>query len=201
MIDVGRAELAADAEGGVLLHSANIVAGGEAEHRCVIAAGDGDRHGLGHCRPEIVSQRHREHFGLGLTLSQVLRRAVVQRIGPAHGARRVAGALVADIGHQRTQRTGWRAHAGHMGVIGQVHIAEGETAAGHRGAVFGHRTVFDFRRRHRWPVIGAGDSDSHILRCRRTMPITDSDQVGFGDCLSLGQVLRRRIAQVVRPLH
>ncbi|MNX98111.1 hypothetical protein D3C86_1305060 [compost metagenome] len=88
-----------------------------------------------------------------------------------------------------------------MCVIGQVHVAEGEAAAGHRGAVFGHRTAFDFCRRHRRRVIGAGDGDSHILRYRRTMTIADSDQVGFGNCLSLGQVLRRRIAQVVRPLH
>ncbi|MNS61367.1 hypothetical protein D3C72_943940 [compost metagenome] len=201
MIDVGRAELAADAELDVFLHRTGIIARRETEHRRVIAAGQGDRHILGHRRPEVVGQRHREHFGLGLALGQVLRRAVVQRIGPAHAARRVARALVVHSGHQRTQRTGRRAHAGHMGVIGQVHVAEGEAAAGHRGAVFGHRTAFDFCRRHRWRVIGAGDGDSHILRYRRTMTIADSDQVGFGNCLSLGQVLRRPIAQVVRPLH
>ncbi|MNP81029.1 hypothetical protein D3C76_1792860 [compost metagenome] len=46
MIDVGRAELAADTKRGVFLHGAGIIAGGEAEHRCVIAAGDSDRHQL-----------------------------------------------------------------------------------------------------------------------------------------------------------
>ncbi|MNO79538.1 hypothetical protein D3C76_707090 [compost metagenome] len=201
VIDVGRTELAIHSERGVFLHRTGIIARRETEHWRIVAAGQGDRHVLGHRRPEVIGQRHREHFGLGLALGQVLRRVVVQRIGPAHATRSVACALVAHIGHQRTQRTGRRAHAGHMCVIGQVYVAEGKAAAGHRGAVFGHRPAFDFCRRHRRRVVGAGDSDGHILRYRRTLTIADGDQVSFGYCLSLGQVLRRRIVQVVRPLH
>ncbi len=201
-VQVGEAQHTAVAQRGcrvAFVHCPGRV--GDRQCRLVVGPGEGDRHVLGHRRPEVVGQRHREHFGLDLALGQVLRRAVAQRIGPAHAARSVACALVAHIGYQRTQRTGRRAHAGHMCIIGQVHVAEGEAAAGHRGAVFGHRTAFDLCRRHRRRVIGAGDGDGHILRYRRTMTIADGDPVSFGHCLSLGQVLRRRIAQVVRPLH
>ncbi|MNP67663.1 hypothetical protein D3C76_1635200 [compost metagenome] len=62
MIDVGRAELAADAEGGVLLHGAGIIAGGEAEHRCIVAAGDGDGHQLGVDAAQAVANLHAEHL-------------------------------------------------------------------------------------------------------------------------------------------
>ncbi|KPU62107.1 hypothetical protein AN403_6234 [Pseudomonas fluorescens] len=201
-VQIGEAQRPAVAQGGravAFVHRPARVA--DAQRWPVVGAGQGDRHVLAHRRPEVVGQRHREHFGLGLARGQVLRRAVVQRVGPAHAARRITGALVADTGHQRTQRTGRCTHAGHMGVIGQVHVAEGEAAAGHRGAVFGHRTAFDLGRRHRRCVIGTGNGDGHIPRCRRSMIIADGDQVGFGYCLSLGQVLRRRVVQVVRPLH
>ncbi|VVN42468.1 hypothetical protein PS647_05521 [Pseudomonas fluorescens] len=201
-VQIGEAQRSAIAQRGravAFVHRPGRVVDGQ--RRLVVGAGQGDRHILGHRRPEVIGQRHREHFGLGLALGQVLRRVVVQRIGPAHATRSVACALVAHIGHQRTQRTGRRAHAGHMCVIGQVYVAEGKAAAGHRGAVFGHRPAFDFCRRHRRRVVGAGDSDGHILRYRRTLTIADGDQVSFGYCLSLGQVLRRRIVQVVRPLH
>ncbi|MCY1496841.1 hypothetical protein D9M68_307920 [compost metagenome] len=97
MIDVGRAELATDAERGVFLHRAGIMAGREAEHWRVIAAGDGDGHQLGVDATEAVADLHAEHFVVTLAHLQRLHRtgdtigAIGQGVGPlaavVHGDR------------------------------------------------------------------------------------------------------------------
>ncbi len=66
MVDVARAELAADAEGAVLLHGADIVAAGEAEHWRIVAAGDSDGHLLGVDATEAIADLHAEHFVMTL---------------------------------------------------------------------------------------------------------------------------------------
>ncbi len=66
MVDVARAELAADAEGAVLLHGADIVVAGEAEHRRVVAAGDGHGHLLGVDAAEAVADLDAEHLVMAL---------------------------------------------------------------------------------------------------------------------------------------
>ncbi|MCY1447654.1 hypothetical protein D9M71_642840 [compost metagenome] len=88
MIDVGRAELAADAERGVFLHRAGIMAGREAEHRCIVAAGDGDGHQLGVDAAQAVADLHRKHVIMTLASLQRLHRtgdtigAIGQGVGP-----------------------------------------------------------------------------------------------------------------------
>ncbi len=66
MVDVARAELATDAEGAVFLHRTGIVARREAEHRRIVAAGDGDSHLLGVDATEAIADLHAEHFVMAL---------------------------------------------------------------------------------------------------------------------------------------
>ncbi len=66
MIDVARAELAADAEAAVLLHRADIVARREAEYGRIVAAGDGDSHLLGVDATEAIADLEGEHFIVSL---------------------------------------------------------------------------------------------------------------------------------------
>ncbi|MCY1496843.1 hypothetical protein D9M68_308060 [compost metagenome] len=70
MVDVGRTELATDAERGVFLHCARIMAGRETEHWRVIAAGDGDGHQLGVDATEAIADLHAEHFVVTLARLQ-----------------------------------------------------------------------------------------------------------------------------------
>ncbi|MNG39624.1 hypothetical protein D3C84_1277920 [compost metagenome] len=70
MIDVGRAELATDAECGVFLHRAGIMAGRKTEHRRVVAAGNGDGHQLGVDATEAIADLHAEHFVVTLARLQ-----------------------------------------------------------------------------------------------------------------------------------
>ncbi|MNG18985.1 hypothetical protein D3C84_1030990 [compost metagenome] len=70
MIDVGRTELAADAEGGVFLHRAGSIAGHEAEHGRIVAAGDGDGHLLGVHTTQAVADLHRKHLIMTLARLQ-----------------------------------------------------------------------------------------------------------------------------------
>ncbi|MNT72725.1 hypothetical protein D3C72_2113550 [compost metagenome] len=103
MIDVGRAELAADAEGGVLLHGAGIIAGGEAEHRCVVAAGDGDGHQLAVDAAQAIADLHRKHLIVTLAGLQRLHgtgnaiAAIGQGVSPlaavVHGDRAVGAGI------------------------------------------------------------------------------------------------------------
>ncbi|VVN42531.1 hypothetical protein PS647_05525 [Pseudomonas fluorescens] len=103
MVDVDRAELAADAERAVFLHRARIMAGREAEHWRVIAAGDGDSHQLGVDAAEAIADLHAEHFVVTLARLQRLHctgdtiGAIGQRVGPlaavVHGDRAVGAGI------------------------------------------------------------------------------------------------------------
>ncbi|VVN42501.1 hypothetical protein PS647_05523 [Pseudomonas fluorescens] len=103
VIDVGRAELATDAERGVFLHRAGIMAGREAEHRRIVAAGNGDGHQLGVHAAQAVANLHAEHFVVTLARLQRLHRtgdtigAVGQGVGPlaavVHGDRAIGAGI------------------------------------------------------------------------------------------------------------
>ncbi len=92
MIDVARAELAADAEAAVLLHRAHLIARREAQHRRVIAAGDSDGHLLGVDAAEAIADLDGEHFIVSLAGLQRLHGtgdaigAVGQGVGPLTAA-------------------------------------------------------------------------------------------------------------------
>ncbi|MNC68611.1 hypothetical protein D3C81_1892260 [compost metagenome] len=97
MVDVGRTELAADAEDAVFLYRARIMAGRETEHWRIVVAGDGDGHQLGVDAAQAVADLHAEHFVVTLARLQRLHRtgdtigAVGQGVGPlaavVHGDR------------------------------------------------------------------------------------------------------------------
>ncbi len=160
VIDVGRAELASHAEGGVFLHGANIIAGGETEHRCVVAAGDGDGHQLGIHATEAVADLHREHLVVTLAGLQRLHRtgnavaAVGQGVGP----------LAAGVDGDRTVGAGGRAidAPGRRGVV--IDVGRAELAADAEGGVLLHGTgiVAGGKTEHRC-VIAASDGDGHQL--------------------------------------
>ncbi len=157
MIDVGRVELATDTEGGVFLHGAGIVAAREAEHRCVIAAGDGDGHQMGSDAAEAIADLDGEHFVVTFAGLQRLHRtgnaigAVGQGVGPftaaVHGDRTIG----AGIGPGNAPGGG--------GIM--IDVARAELAADAEGGVFLHgagiiaRCETEHRR-----VVAAGDGDS-----------------------------------------
>ncbi len=170
MIDIGRAELAADAEGGVFLHGTGIVAGGETEHRRVVAAGDGDGHQLGIDAAQAIADLHRKHLVVTLAGLQRLHGtgnavgAIGQGVGPlaavVHGDRTVG----ADICPGNTP--------GRRGIV--IDIGRAELAADAEGGVLLHGTgiIAGSKTEHRC-VVAAGDGNRHQLGIDATEAIAD----------------------------
>ncbi len=176
--------------------------------RPIIGAGDGHRHHLADQAAVTIVDRDGEIFGHTLAGGQVLRRRVVQRVGPAHrtrlGRRELAHAAQRE-GAERRGVTRRRREARAVGVD-QVDVVERDRAcrAQRVGGTRRRRRVFGYRAAlhaasDRRPVVGAGDGHGYRLADRAAVAITDRDDEIFGCGLARRQVLRRRVVQRVGP--
>ena len=128
-----------------------------------------------------VVDRHGVGFAGGLTGGEVLRRRVVQGVGPAH---RAAGG-VGRFAHRRQRKHAQRRLAGGRGkggdmAVGQVDVGEADGAGGAERIGQGWRGIgiFDHRAALRGagdadPVVGAGNLQTYSRPAQG--PITESD--------------------------
>ncbi len=198
VVQIGKAQGTAVTQGGravAFVHRSSAV--DNRQRRLVVGAGNRNAHGL----HRAVADYHVIGLGDALALAEELQCGVVHRKVPAKRTAARAGAVAQWVSGESAQIAGstWR-DADAMGVD-QVDVSEGDAAAGRVvAAVFlgvaGLHAAGDLHL-----VVGAGDGDSYIPRCRRAMPIIEGDHIGFGSSLTLSQVLGCRIIQGVSPVN
>ncbi len=198
VVHIGKAQCTAVAQCGRTVAFAHGAGGvGNRQRRPVVGAGDGNGHGL----YRAVADRHVIGLGEGLAFAQELHGGVVYREVPAQRTATGAGAVVQWICGEAAQVAGSARCDGDAMGVDQVGVGEGDAAVGGVVAtvflgIAGLHAAGDVHL-----VVGAGEGDDHILRCRRTMPIVEGDHIGFGSRLTLGQVLGCRIVHGVSPVN